>query len=137
MCIINGPVFDAPRSTTGPDGRLALNLNGAREPDKTFGGVKIPRQFFKVVAYREGNQLRAKAFIVTQEDLLATTTRLHDDELSVLSDAEVRLYHVKVSALGKLTGLNFGPLSGAADTHESLTTDADNGPVESEEELGF
>jgi endonuclease G, mitochondrial len=137
LCIINGPIFGAPVCTTGPDGRLHLNVNGTRVPDKTFGSVKIPKQFFKVAAYRDGNALKAAAFIVTQEDLLATTTRLHDDELSVLSDAEVRLYHVKVSSLAKLTGLNFGPLAGAADTHEIAVSADESGPIESEDDLGF
>lgn len=135
LCIINGPIFDAPLCTPGPDGRLQLNVNGKRVADKTFGGVKIPKQFFKLAAYRDGSDLKAAAFIVTQEDLLATTTRLH--ELSVLSDAEIRLYHVKVSSLEKLTGLDFGPLADAADTHEMAVATDDAAPIENADDLGF
>jgi endonuclease G len=114
LCVISGPVFDAPECTAGAGGRLQLNLNGKRVPDGTFGNVKIPKQFFKVIAYCLNNELRARAFVVTQEDLLATIANFkpsEEEERALLTDAEVRLYQVKIADLERLTSLDFGTLS--------------------------
>jgi endonuclease G len=34
--------------------------------DRTFRGVQLPREFYKVIAYSEAGELKAKAFILTQ-----------------------------------------------------------------------
>lgn len=115
ICIINGPVFNAPESKAGPDGKLLLHLNGARKKDPKFGGVAIPRLYFKLIAYRKNNAIHAKAFVVSQEDLLDTVGRLHTDEASTLSDKELSLYQVKIKDLETLTNLKFG-LPASADT---------------------
>ncbi len=135
LCLINGPVFDAPVSKAGADGRLRLNLKGARAKDPVFGGVKIPKQFFKVIAYVKKGKLSASAFVVTQEDLLKGVDRLRPE---ALTDAEVRLYQVKIADLETLTGLDFGSL-GSADTpvvHE-LAHVAQGLPIEDELQLAF
>lgn len=114
VIVINGPVFDAPVSEAGDDGWMRLNLKGKRVPDGTFGGFKIPKQFFKVIVYRAGGKLKARAFVVTQEDLLFTIDRYYPEEaarLTPFSDMEVRLYQVTIPQLEKLTSLNFGPLA--------------------------
>src|SRR5262245_1134717 len=90
LCVFNGPIFDAPLSTAAADGKLHLDLKGKRAPDGTFGGVKIPKQFFKVIAYVAEGELRARAFVVTQEDLLANVDRFHP-AVEALSELEVRL----------------------------------------------
>jgi endonuclease G len=140
LCVINGPVFDAPLCLPGSDGRLRLNLRGKRVPDGTFGGVRIPRLFFKVIAYAVAGKLRAKAFVVTQEDLLASIDRYYPAERApaLLSDAEVRLYQVKLADLEKATQLDFGRLSDydVPAGEESLTL-AQGLPVEDESELAF
>jgi endonuclease G, mitochondrial len=124
LCVINGPVFDAPLCKAGTDGRLRLDLKGKRVPDETFGGVKIPKQFFKVIAYVSEQALKAKAFVVTQEDLLAGIGRLRPEE-AALTPLEIRLYQVRVAELERLTGLDFGPLAGhdAKPGQESLALD--------------
>jgi endonuclease G len=124
LCVINGPVFDAPLCKAGTDGRLRLDLKGKRVPDETFGGVKIPKQFFKVIAYVSEQTLKAKAFVVTQEDLLAGVGRLRPEE-AALTPLEIRLYQVRVAELERLTGLDFGPLAGrdAKPGQESLALD--------------
>jgi endonuclease G, mitochondrial len=124
LCVINGPVFDAPLCKAGTDGRLRLDLKGRRVADETFGGVKIPKQFFKVIAYVSGQALKAKAFLVTQEDLLAGIARLRPEE-AALTALEVRLYQVRIAELEGLTGLDFGPLSAhdAKPGQESLVLD--------------
>lgn len=141
LCVINGPVFDAPFCTPGSDGRLHLNLKGKRVSDGTFGGVAIPKQFFKVIAYNQDGELRAKAFVVTQEDLLATIDRFYPQEATkkpaLLSDLEVRLYRVKLADLEKLTGLDFGSLKGAdlTGSPDEAARAAAGSPIEDEAEL--
>src|SRR3954463_15637529 len=98
LCVINGPVFDAPLCKAGTDARLRLDLKGKRVPDETFGGVKIPKQFFKVIAYVSEQALKAKAFVVTQEDLLAGIGRLRPEE-AALTPLEIRLYQVRIAEM--------------------------------------
>jgi endonuclease G len=139
ICLVNGPVFDAPLGKQGADGLIRLNLKGKRIRDGKFGEVQIPRMFFKVIAYKSGNELRAKAFVVTQEDLLTTIDRYYPGEATPqLSDLEVRLYHVKMADLEKLTELDFGSLA----EHEVLPGEellaaADGRPIEDESDLSF
>lgn len=141
LCIFNGPIFDAPLCSGSNGGRLKLDPAGKRPKDGTFGGVQIPRQFFKIFAYRKGDRLRSAAFIVTQENLLATIDRYYPAEAAkgaVLTDLEVKLYQVPVLTVAKLAGLDFGALAdgdagGGAGPHE-LLIDADGSPLESLEE---
>jgi len=140
LCVINGPVFDAPRCIPGSDGRLRLNLKGKRLPDGTFGDVRIPRLFFKVIAYAVGGELRAKAFVVTQEDLVTAADRYRPAERTgaVLSDAEVRLYQVKLADLERATQLDFGKLSDYdVPAGEESSALAEGLPIEDESQLVF
>lgn len=137
LCIINGPIFDAPLSIRGQDGRLHLNLKGKSSPDMTFGGVAIPKLFFKLFAYNRDGVLGAKAFIVTQEDLLQTVDRMQDVEAATLTDAEIALYQVKISDLEKLTKLKFG-ISASKDmlrAEESLGLDDGARRIDSEDDF--
>jgi endonuclease G len=125
-CIVNGPVFDAPLSSLGEDGAVVLAPDGARHTDPTFGGVSIPKQFFKVVACTTpAGELAVAAFVMSQEDLLAQTDRIRGmpplREEEKLTEAEARLYQVPVAAVAKLTGLDFGSLVEAdtSDTREA------------------
>lgn len=115
--VFNGPIFDAPRSITTRTGGPRLNIAGPREPDPTFGDVKIPKLFYKIVAcLNESGKPAAMAFIMSQEEFLGRIDRLRGwksgprtpDE--VLTDAEARKYQVKVADIEKLTGLDFGAL---------------------------
>jgi len=140
LCLINGHIFDAPLGTLGADGLIRLNLKGKRVPDGKFGEVQIPRMFFKVVAYRSGNELRAKAFVITQEELLTTIDRYYPEERtpSVLSDLEVRLYRVKIADLERLTELDFGSLAEHdVPTGEESLVVAQGLPIEDESDLTF
>ncbi len=139
LCVINGPIFDAPLGIPGASGTLRLDVRGKRSPDGTFGGVKIPKQFFKVVAYRSEGELRASAFVVTQEDLLATIDRYYPSERSApLTSEEVRLYQVRLADLERLTGLDFGSLaSHDVSAEEGALPVLDGLPIESEDEIVF
>jgi endonuclease G len=124
-CVINGPVFDAPLSTRGPDGRPIPNLKGKAHADPIFGDVAIPKLFFKVVAcLKDGGELAAAAFLMSQEDLIAGIDRLKGmpsfpDE--ILTDAEAKLYQVSLADLGTLTGLEFRSVA-ASDAAEKAVT---------------
>ena len=137
LCIINGPVFNAPLSTITVDGEPKINFKGESK-DGSFGGEKIPKQFFKVIAYKKGGKLLAKAFVVSQENLLTTIDRYYPAEAAVLTDEEVRLYQVRIADLEKLTNLDFGNLS-AADlpkVEESIKV-KEGLPIQDESEIIF
>ncbi|MFN7570984.1 MAG: DNA/RNA non-specific endonuclease [Betaproteobacteria bacterium] len=123
--VFNGPVFDAPLSVEGPDGRLVPDIKGERHSDPTFGDVAIPKLFFKIVVCARDRQLAAAAFLMTQEDFLASIDRLHGMEglREKLTSAEARLYQVSLTTISRLTGLSFPALKGAeVELAESLQT---------------
>jgi endonuclease G len=142
FCVFNGPVFDAPTCVLGEDGKLRLNLRGKAQADLRFGGVAIPKLFYKIIVWPEDKKLRVAAFVVTQEDLLAKLDRLHrakeSSRLEVgLSEDEVRLYQVALADLEHATHLSFGKLTkiSTAGPLESTTASGFNTPIESEADL--
>jgi endonuclease G, mitochondrial len=131
-CVINGPVFDAPLSKTGPDGRPIPSIGGKRHKDPTFGGFAIPKLFFKVVACQKSDgSLATAAFLMSQEDLLAAEDRIVGLDASpdeILTQAEARLYQISIGDLEKFTDLEFGPLR-SADTFSGDEAFTRLGPV--------
>lgn len=113
--VFNGPVFDAPLSKIDADGRVTPDITGKTHPDPTFGDVAIPKLFYKIVACRKGRSgLAVAAFLLSQEEFLLTMDRLHGMPPFVeekLSEAEARLFQVRVTDIERITGLDFGPLS--------------------------
>ncbi len=98
--------------------------------------MPIPKLYFKLIAYRKGDALRAKAFVVSQEDMLDTVDRLHAAEASTLSDKELSLYQVKIKDLEDLTGLKFGiPVSADTPHAEELALLEGGRLIEEEDEL--
>jgi endonuclease G len=116
-CVINGPVFDAPLSKIGPDGRPTPSIGGKRHKDPKFGGFAIPKLFFKIVACEKPDgSLATAGFLMSQEDLLAAEDRIIGLDASpdeILTEAEARLYQVSIADLEEFTGLDFGPLRSA------------------------
>lgn len=93
-CVINGPVF--------------------RDDDAVAGGVKIPRQFFKIAVFAKGDKLAAAGFVLSQADLLKrdmVADKTRAEELRPLSDDAAEAFQVKIAKIAQLTGLNFGPLA--------------------------
>jgi len=122
-CVLNGCVFDAPVSTRGPDGIPVPVIKRTGSKDPTFGGVSIPKLFFKVVVCQRpaDKKLGLAAFLMSQEDLLAASriAGLKPLPEERLSDAEARLYQVSLADIETLTALDFGSLSTAdTKTHE-------------------
>jgi endonuclease G len=73
--------------------------------DFPFRDVLVPRSFWKIVAYVEGGALKAKAFVLTQDDLEAG--------LESLGLEQFQVFQVAISALSGMTGLSYGRLSEA------------------------
>ncbi len=75
-----------------------------RKDDLVYRDVKIPRDFWKVIAYRDtgGAEPKVAAYVLTQDNLL--------DDIEALELDPFRLYQVPVGKLEAITGLSFGTL---------------------------
>jgi endonuclease G len=76
-----------------------------KNTDFPYREILVPRSFWKVVAYVEAGTLKAKAYVLTQDDLEA--------KLESLGLEPFKLYQVQVSDLSARTGLVFGDLAQA------------------------
>ncbi|MEU8636149.1 DNA/RNA non-specific endonuclease [Amycolatopsis sp. NPDC048633] len=91
------------------------------EDDDHYRGVRLPRQFWKVVAMvKAGGTLSATAYLLSQEELI------HGLEVAgEFSYGAYRTYQVPVRRIETLTGLSFGalpdadPLTGLESTSEA------------------
>lgn len=113
--VMNGPVFDGPDAEEGelPD---ASSLSRA---DPTFGGVKIPKYFWKLMVTARKGKLTAMAFVMSQRDQILAIDRIQESAIfEKLSQAEARVFQVSISDLTKFTKLDFGKLA-SVDTKEA------------------
>lgn len=78
-----------------------------KDTDFPYRDILVPRSFWKAIAYIEDGTLKAKAYVLTQDDLEA--------KLESLGLERFKLYQVTLGDLSGLTGLDYGPLA-AADT---------------------
>ena len=115
--VMNGPVFD------GPDAEEAdlPDPSGRPHKDPTFGGVKIPKYFWKILITRGDDGLKAAAFLMSQRSQIMDIDRIHEaDMLEKMSEADVSVFQVSIEDLTKLTNLDFGNLA-TADAHEATS----------------
>ncbi len=75
------------------------------DDDRLFRGVKIPREFYKVLAYGENGRLQARAFLLTQ----------NLDQLELLELKEFKVYQITLTELEQRSGLIFSSALKAAD----------------------
>ena len=73
--------------------------------DRIFRGVRIPREFYKVLAYVEAGELKARAFLLTQSL----------DQLELLDLKEFKVYQVTLTEVEQRCGLVFPDNLRAAD----------------------
>jgi endonuclease G len=81
-----------------------------RDDDRAYRGVKIPREFYKVLAYIEAGQLKAKAFMLTQSL----------DELEVLDLDRFKVYQVALREVEQRGGFRFPNNLRAGDSYAEL-----------------
>jgi endonuclease G len=110
--VLNGPIFDGPDA----DGADLPDPSGKPHKDPTFGGLAIPKYFWKILVSKGDNRLRAAAFIVSQRNLIMDIDRIQDAEK--LSAEDVKVFQIPIADLAKLTRLDFGNLA-QADSHEA------------------
>jgi endonuclease G, mitochondrial len=88
---------------------LRVSLFGGpvfREDDREFRGVKLPREFWKVIAFVQAQKLKAKGFLLTQ----------NLDELQVLELDQFRVFQVALPEIEGRCGLKFSAALKAADS---------------------
>lgn len=92
--------------------RLRVSVLGGpllRSKDLEYRGIQVPTDFWKVLAYVDeaDGRLRAKAYILTQDDLL--------NDIEAFDLDPFRLYQVSLAELERKSGLRFGALGDADD----------------------
>jgi endonuclease G, mitochondrial len=88
---------------------LRVSLFGGpvfRDDDRVFRGVKIPREFWKVIAFVEHDVLKAKAFLLTQSL----------DLREALDLTQFKVFQVALTELEARCGLTFDAALKAADS---------------------
>lgn len=88
---------------------LKVSLFGGpvfREEDREFKGVKLPTEFWKMIAFVEDKKLKAKGFILTQ----------NLDPLELLELDQFKVYQVALAEIEGRCGLNFSASLKAADS---------------------
>ncbi|WP_326673403.1 DNA/RNA non-specific endonuclease [Streptomyces canus] len=92
-----------------------------QDDDRTFRGVKIPREFWKAIAFTDQGELKARAFVLTQ----------NLNQLEALELDEFRVFQVTLGELEDRTGLRFPAALHEADTLQVPEAAADRTPLES------
>ena len=68
-----------------------------REDDRDFRGVKLPHEFWKLIAYVDAGELKAKAFLLTQ----------NLDQLEIFELDAFKVYQVAVTEIEARCGITF------------------------------
>jgi endonuclease G len=96
-------------SSQGREGKRKLSIfNGPvfRTRDTSYRGVKIPKEFWKVVVFKDdAGEPGAAAFVLTQAELIQGL----EEEFDV---GEYRAVQVRIEDLETKTNLDFGPIRG-------------------------
>jgi endonuclease G, mitochondrial len=93
VCVISGPVL--------------------HPLDPELLGLKVPRSFWKVIAYEEDSQLRALAFLTSQGELVEVERRKLETTRVLVRKAFDNEWLTTVRDVSRLTSLDFGPLADA------------------------
>jgi endonuclease G len=96
------------RCAASDGGRLSI-FNGPvfRPSDRSHRGLKIPKEFWKIIVYRDPRQLKAVGFILSQEGLIS------DLPFEQFVIGPYRPFQIKIRQIETRTKLDFGPLRSA------------------------
>ncbi|MEU0671209.1 DNA/RNA non-specific endonuclease [Streptomyces lavendulocolor] len=97
------------------------------DDDRLFRGVRIPREFWKVLVFSEGGTLKCKAFLLTQS--LDVTEALELDEF--------RVFQVGLPEIQKRTHLRFPTAMVRADTLVVPESLEDRAPLERRSDIDW
>jgi endonuclease G len=103
-----GQLEDAVFADTEVD-QLKVSLFGGpvfNDDDREFRGIKIPREFWKVIAFVEAGKLKAKAFLLTQSL----------DELEALDLDRFKVFQIALTEIEDRCGVTFSAALKAADS---------------------
>ncbi|MEV0185894.1 DNA/RNA non-specific endonuclease [Streptomyces sp. NPDC050625] len=92
-----------------------------QDDDRTFRGVKIPREFWKIISFTEQGELKARGFLLTQ----------NLDQLEALELDEFRVFQVTLGELEDRTHLRFPAALHKGDTVQVPEALAERAPLES------
>ncbi|AJT69244.1 DNA/RNA non-specific endonuclease [Streptomyces chattanoogensis] len=109
---------------------LKVNVFGGpifHEDDRLFRGVRIPREFWKVLVFSEDGTLKCKAFLLTQNLDLAELLDLN----------EFRVFQVKLSEIQTRTHLRFPAAMTKADTLVVPETLEERAPLELQSDIDW
>jgi endonuclease G, mitochondrial len=82
------------------------------DDDDEYRGVKLPRQFWKVVVMvKKNGQPSATGYLLSQESLIKQNLEEEIETVGDFSYGAYRTFQVPVTQVESLTGLSFGPLS--------------------------
>ena len=113
--VMNGPIFDGPDA----EGDQPPDPNAPAHADPKFGGLPIPKYFWKILITKEEDGLKILAFIMSQRNLVLNIDRIEEK----FTDEDVKVFQVSVADISKLTKLDFGSLMDA-DTEEAAMVGA-------------
>lgn len=88
---------------------LKVSLFGGpvfRDDDRQFRGVKLPREYWKIIIFIEENKLKAKGFMLSQ----------NLDVLQVVDLDQFKVYQVALKEIEERCGLTFPAALKAADS---------------------
>ncbi|WP_329611540.1 DNA/RNA non-specific endonuclease [Kitasatospora herbaricolor] len=91
-----------------------------QDDDRVYRGIRIPREFWKVIAFADQGVLRAKAFLLTQ----------NLDQLEALDLDEFRVFQINLGELEERTHLRFPVALRKADTLAAPEAMADRRPLD-------
>ncbi|HYJ84270.1 MAG TPA: DNA/RNA non-specific endonuclease [Allosphingosinicella sp.] len=74
------------------------------DDDLLYRGIRLPREYWKLVAYVVGQDLRLAAFVLSQEPLLS--------DLEAIDLDPFKLFQVRVADLKARAGIDFGAIEG-------------------------
>jgi endonuclease G len=107
LCVLTGPVL----ATDDPE----------------YRGIRIPRSFWKVVAWRDGDRLQTAGFILKQDEYLGNLE---------FNPFQFSTYKITLTELGVLAGLNFGDLT-SVDVFAGAESLVFEMPVRSIDDIGI